>query len=209
MTIEFLHRIRKELTITVTGAYETVIVIAERVNRKVERLKLDWKASKIYHDMELIHQEAGQYLTSSATQPDQSLAEVDVDRKEFESRLATAAARIRLLRDELALIERARRELETDALRDTLLAVHHDLFQREGTIERIVVAGGTAALGATVEQLALSPSSHVCALLRGPLLLPNPSTTPLRAGDIVILVGRSDELRHDLAKFTAKQRASA
>ena len=42
MTAEFLQRIRKEFTLTLTGLRETVLAISERVNRKVQVLKLHW-----------------------------------------------------------------------------------------------------------------------------------------------------------------------
>src|SRR3989442_902805 len=45
MTTEFLQRIRKEISVTQDTVREVIIGLSERVNRKVQTLKLHWRSA--------------------------------------------------------------------------------------------------------------------------------------------------------------------
>ena len=47
MSLELLGRIQQELSITGSAMYETVLALAERVNRKVQVLRLHSHASSV------------------------------------------------------------------------------------------------------------------------------------------------------------------
>jgi len=208
MTTEFLHRIRKELTITLTGLHETVIAVSERVNRKVQILKLHWQASVVDQQIEAIHQRLGEQMAALLAS-EEPATDREHRRQELERHLAQAASRIRLLRGDLTQVEALMRELEAETLRETLLTVQHDLFTRAAALERVVVGQGAVANGRTAAQLGLAASTQIVAILRGAALLSTPNDAMFRPGDIVILVGRRDDLPHDVLAFTQRQRALA
>jgi len=206
MTSAFLLRIRKEMTVTMTGLHEAIIALSERVNRKVQILKLHWQASVIDQHIESIHHQIGNYVASLAAP--QSLAAAAYPRQELERRLAEAASRIRLLKGDLAQVESFMRELEAEALRETLLKVQQDLFTRGARLERLTVAHGAAAVGQSAAQLALT-DTRVVAVLRGAMLLTSLETVLFKPGDIAILVGPREQLPQAASLFTQRQKALA
>lgn len=208
MTTEFLHRIRKELTITLTGLHEVVIAVSERVNRKVQILKLHWQASAVDQQIESIHQKIGEQIIALLAQ-DGSTPSREPQRQEIEHRLAEATSRIRVLKNDLTQVEALMRELEAETLRETLLKLQHDLFARAVSLERVVVGHGAAASGRSAAQLGLAASTHVVAVLRGATLLGQPEAIAFRPGDIVLLIGRREDLHTDVLTFTQRQRALA
>jgi K+/H+ antiporter YhaU regulatory subunit KhtT len=208
MTTEFLHRIRKELTITLTGLHEVVIAVSERVNRKVQILTLHWQASAADRQIDAIHQKIGEQIIALFAHEGSAPAR-EPQRHEIERLLAEATARIRVLKNDLGQVEALMRELEAETLRETLLKLQHDLFTRAVSLERVVVGHGAAASGRSATQLGLAASTHVVALLRGATLLTQPETIVFRPGDIVILIGRREDLQTDLLTFTQRQRALA
>ena len=209
MTTEFLHRIRKELTITLTGLHEVVIAVSERVNRKVQILKLHWQASAVDQQIESIHQRVGEQIIARLTQQDGAATSSDSDRQEIGRLLAEATSRIRVLKGVLGQMEALMRELEAETLRETLLKIQHDLFTRTASLERVVISHGASSSGRSPAQLGLAASTHVVAILRGTAILAQPDSIALRPGDIVILIGRQDDLPTDTQLFTQRQRALA
>lgn len=209
MTTEFLHRIRKELTITLTGLHEVVIAVSERVNRKVQILKLHWQASAVDQQIESIHQRVGEQIIARLTQQDEAATSSDSNRQEIDRLLAEATSRIRVLKGDLGQVEALMRELEAETLRETLLKVQHDLFTRTASLERVVVSHGAAASGRLPGQLGLAASTHVVAILRGTAILTQPDSIAFCPGDIVILIGRRDDLQADAPIFTHTQRQRA
>nr|MBI3611871.1 TrkA C-terminal domain-containing protein [Nitrospirota bacterium] len=208
MTTEFLHRIRKELTVTLTGLHEVVIAVSERVNRKVQILKLHWQASAMDQQIETIHQRVGEQIVARLTE-DGTATNSDSNRQEIGHLLAEATSRIRILKGDLGQVEALMRELEAETLRETLLKVQHDLFTRTASLERVVVSHGAEASGRSPAQLGLAASTHVVAILRGTAILTQPDGIAFHPGDIVILIGRRDDLQTDMHLFTQRQRALA
>src|SRR5215471_13939662 len=64
MLLEFLPRLQKELSITGQAIYETIIAIAERVNRKVEVLRLHSQASVAITQVDAAHTDLGRQITA-------------------------------------------------------------------------------------------------------------------------------------------------
>jgi len=215
MTTEFLQRIRKEFTLTLTGAREAILAVSERVNRKVQILKLHWQASSLIDHIESIQQETGAFLAehllrdrAPSTQVSHPIPPEPIH-PEIAAKLPTTAARIRLLKNDLQRIDALTRELEAEALSDDLRKIQRDLCTRSATVERIVVPAGSSVCGRAVAQLGLHPDVRVAAVLRGPALMTDLDSLPLRAGDIMLLVGPREELKHALPALLAKQRARA
>jgi len=208
MTAEFLRRIRKEFTLTARGIHETVLAIAERVNRKVQILKLHWQAASLSDQIERLHQQLGASLCALLAPHDGRHAH-EISQGTTEQHLAEIASRVRLLKKELLQVDPRVRQIESEALREDLLNLERDLFLRSATIERLRVVQGAPASGCAVGQLGLPASVRVVAVLRGPSLLLNLDTVVFRPGDTVILLGLRDELKAVLPLFLERKRATA
>ena len=208
MTTEFLQRIRKEVSVTQDAVREIVIGLSERVNRKVQTLKLHWRAASLSNQRESALQELGAYLATLLAQVS-GLPERDSERQGAEARLVEAASQVRGLKKESMQIDALVRELEADTLREDLLRIQQDLTVRAATFERISVAQGSSVLGQPVSHLSLPPATRVVAVCRGPAFLAVDQHLVLRAGDIVILVGPRTELKTAVSQFIEPQRVSA
>lgn len=206
MTAELLSRLRKELTINLAVLRETVLAISERVNRKVQLLKLHWQASYISHTIDSNHRSLGAQLFPLASAGgDLKQHEPALHRQEAAGLLAAATSQVRLLKKELGQVDALVRELEVEAMREDLLKIQQDLSTRSATIERVHVAQGSRAMGRSISQLGLSPTTRVATVLRGPALVPPTETLVFRSGDLVVLVGPRVEVRRLLPCFVEQQ----
>src|SRR5579883_795247 len=59
MQTDFLDRIKRELSISADGVRETILTIADRVNRKRQAVKLHWQASEAGRQIALQQQRLG------------------------------------------------------------------------------------------------------------------------------------------------------
>ncbi len=208
MTVEFIRRIRKEFTLTARGIHETVLAVAERVNRKVQILKLHWQAASLCDEIERLQQHLGAELCTVFAAHDGGQSQAALPGL-TEQRVAETASRVRLLKKELLQVDPQLRQIESEALREDLLNLERDFFLRSATIERLRVAQGAPAIGCAIGQLGLPSSVRVAAVLRGPALLLNFETVLFRPGDTVILLGLRDELKTVLPLFLERKRVPA
>jgi K+/H+ antiporter YhaU regulatory subunit KhtT len=208
MTAEFLRRIRREFTLTASGIHETVLAISERVNRKVQILKLHWQAASLSAQIDRLHQQLGDTLCAVLA-PHEDHPVHGTPQTTTEQRLAETASRVRLLKKELLQVDPRVRQIESEALREDLLNLERDLFLRSATIERLRVVPGASASGSTVSQLGLPSSVRVVAVLRGPALLLSFDTVVFKPGDTVILLGLRDDLKAVSQLFLERKRATA
>jgi Trk K+ transport system NAD-binding subunit len=116
--------------------------------------------------------------------------------------LSELIGKIHPLKQELVGIDTLVRELETDTLREDLVALQHDLSTRSALIRRVVVEPQVVANGRTIAQLGLPLTVRVAAILRGPLLISSVDLLDLRSGDIVVLVGSRADLQDSLPLFS-------
>lgn len=206
MTAELLSRIRRELTINLAVLREAVLAISERVNRKVQLLKLHWQASYISHKIDSSHRSIGaQLFPFVPSGGDLKRHEPALDRQEAAGLLSAATSQVGLLKKELGQVEALVRELEVEAMHEDLLKIQQDLSTRSATIERVRVAQGSWAMGRSISLLGLSPTTRVAAVLRGPALLPLPDTLVFQSGDLVVLVGPRVEVTQLLPCFVEQQ----
>src|SRR2546430_17241761 len=92
MTTEFLQRIRKEISVTQDTVREVIIGLSERVNRKVQTLKLHWRAASPSEQRESVLQELGAYLATLPA-PASGLPESDSGRQGVAARLVEGTTR--------------------------------------------------------------------------------------------------------------------
>ncbi|HNA27640.1 MAG TPA: TrkA C-terminal domain-containing protein [Nitrospira sp.] len=198
LSFELLARIRKELSLTGSALYETIVAIAERVNRKVHVLRLHGQATTILHQIHTIHQHVGQRIATAASAPAGGFhAQSPSDPGPLEDIVRVAAERIKGQRAALQLVERQIRELKIELAHEDLLTMQRELGLRDAAIERVVVVRGAPVIGHPIGEFDLPPTTHIAAVFRGPFLLPLSDAMTLRPDDIVILVG----LRHDLTHW--------
>lgn len=208
MLAPFLQRIHKESTLNLAAIRETVLAIAERVNRKVHALKLHGQASRILDQIEGLHRDLGAFFSQHLIR-DPRLQETGATASGVDSRLLQAGFRLQQLKKDLAHIEASIRELESETMREDLLRIQQDLSTHAAAIERVQVIQGAPAIGRSVSQLGLPPTTRVIAVFRGTALLAATAQVVFRAGDIVVLLGLRTDMRSVLPLFNEKQRVPA
>jgi len=210
MHTEIFDRLRREIAITVGSARETVLAIADRVNRKTQAVKLHWHAAELTRQIAVAHQEVGAAVSETLAGRDQQPAGQEITVPvQLQAGLEELSVTLRLLKVELAQIDRRIMEIEAETLSDDLLRFQLDLTGRALSIERLTVVPDAPAIGRSLDQLSLSPDARVIAVFRGPALLGGHVTEGLRAGDLVLLLGSRLHLQQDRLQFTQRQRATA
>ncbi len=198
LSFELLARIRKELSLTGSALYETIVAIAERVNRKVHILRLHGQATTILSQIHAIHRHIGQRVASLPAKPVGGMQPVvPPELAPLQETIRTASDRIKGQQASLQQVERQIRELKIELAHEDLLTMQRELGLRDASIERVVVARGAPVIGHPIGEFDLPATTHIVAVFRGPFLLPLSSSMTLRPDDLVILVG----LRHDLAHW--------
>jgi len=208
MTLELLGRVHKELSITGSAAYEAVLAIAERINRKVQIIRLHWQASALLERMERVTGDVGQELVDHVSRRFLTRAQPDSHLDAVESLLTRAATKAHELKQSLVLIDAQIRELKLEAIHQDLLHLQRDLSLRSAGIERITIGRSAPAVGQPVSTCPRPPSIHIATILRGPFLLPPGSDLIFRADDIVVLIGLQSELDHLTAWFSGSRAAT-
>lgn len=203
-----LQRIRKEVTIDLKALREIVIAIAGHVNRKVQILKLHWQAAKVLTQVESVHHDVGESICTLLSHGGEGDA-LELDRPIIQAKLAEAASRLRQFKKELGQIDSLERELESEMVQEDLLKIQYDLAARFGSIQRVQVAPYAAAIGCSVGQLRLPPTTRVVAIFRGAAFLTSLDTVEFRSGDIVVLLGLRTDLKSVVSIFSEKQRVTA
>ena len=209
MNTEIFDRIRREIALTVESARETIIAIADRVNRKTQGLKLHTQAAEVARHIMLAQQEIGAVVTDTLVSREQIGTPADSDAPHLHARLEEVTATVRLFKEELRRIDQRIADLASENLADELLKFQRDLSGRALTFERLTVAPEASAVGLSIEQLPLSPTTRVVAVFRGPALLVDGVTAGLRGGDVVLLLGSHSDLLHDRPRFVRRSRATA
>lgn len=195
------QRIIKEARVTLAGTGEAVLAISERINRKTQLLRLHWQAAAVADQMEKVSRTVGHALCDLATStgnPDSTATKIH---GAASVRLLEGATAIRSLKQELTQVEGLIRELEVEVLLEDLAKVQRDLTSRSASLSRLIVASNSLAIGLSVAQLNLPMTIHVAALFRGPSLVSPAADVPIRAGDIVILLGPRAELERVALHF--------
>ncbi|OQW37632.1 MAG: hypothetical protein A4E19_13235 [Nitrospira sp. SG-bin1] len=209
ITLELLGRIHKELSLTGHAFYETILAIAELVNRKVQVIRLHWQASTLLQRIDDITATVGEQIVAQISDrlryPNPSDSVVGV----IDDTLNRALARIQDLKQALTGVEAEIRGLKTEAVHQDLLSLQHDLALRSGGIERLTVVRGAAAVGQALSALPQRTSVYVATVLRGPFLLAPTNDLVFRPDDIVVLIGTQAELNQFVAWFTGQRPLTA
>jgi K+/H+ antiporter YhaU regulatory subunit KhtT len=209
MSLELFARIHKELSITGGALYETVLAISERVNRKVQIIRLHWQASSLAQQMEHVTGEVGQQIVEQVSRRFLSRNQPDSASVPLDATLAHATGRVHEMKRSLVHIDSQIRELKLEAIHEDLLRLQHDLTLRSSAIERVTVARGATAAGQPVHALPRSSAVLIAAILRGPFLLAPSDELVFRPDDIVVLIGAQSELDQFVTWFTGQRPLTA
>ena len=199
MFLEFLGRLQKELSVTGQTIYETILAVAERVNRKVEILRLHGQASAVLRQIDTVQGDLGRQIATLWTRrflPGQEAALTS----ELNQFLTQTAARIHQLKQTLVAVDTHVRVLKLETVHEDLLTLQRDLSRRSAALERIPLPDGSSAIGQRVGDLQFPNSVHLVTIFRGPFLINPSDALVLRADDVLILVG----LQADLAQVSAQ-----
>jgi K+/H+ antiporter YhaU regulatory subunit KhtT len=201
MLLDSLVRLRREFSITGQAIYESILAIAERVNRKVEVLRLHAQASAVLNQVDTVHGDLGRQITALWTRkflPGQESTLTN----ELNQLLAQTAARIHQLKETLLAVDTQVRVLKLETAHDDLLTFERDLSRRSAALERIVVPQGSSAIGQKIGDLRLPASVQLVTIFRGPFFINPSEALTLRADDVLIMVGLQADLAQVAAQFT-------
>lgn len=205
MRFDFLNRLQKELSITGTALHETVIAISERVNRKVQILRLHWQASILLEHIDEVTHDLGQQIVGQIGRRSSERTLSTSDLSDVDHSVNRATARIHTLKQSLVELDVQIRQLKLETIHEDLLRLQQDLSHRSAAIERVMIPQSSGAIGQRLGDVPRSSSIHIATVLRGPFLLAPAEDLTFRSGDIVVLVGGQTELDHLTTWFTRRR----
>ncbi|MDE3051198.1 MAG: TrkA C-terminal domain-containing protein [Nitrospirota bacterium] len=207
MSLELLGRIQQELSITGSAIYETVLAFAERVNRKVQVLRLHSQASNLLSQIEQVHGELGRQLATLCAKRPPFSHESTLPSDQLERLLGQAGDRIQQLKRTLLSVDSHIRELKLETIHHELLTLQQDLSLRAAAIERFPVLQGSPVIGRTLAEVALPASVRLVTVLRGPFLLQPDVALVLRVDDVLVMIGLLADLEQVAAEFAQARNA--
>ena len=207
MSLELLGRIQQELSITGSAIYETVLAFAERVNRKVQVLRLHSQASSLLSQIEQVHGELGRQIAALCTKRPPFSHESTLPSDQLERLLGQAGDRIQQLKRTLLSVDSHIRELKLETIHHELLTLQQDLRVRAAALERFPVVQGSPVIGRTLAEMALPASVRFVTVLRGPFLVPPDDALVLRVDDVLVMIGLQADLAQVASGFTQARNA--
>ncbi|MEK7300896.1 MAG: hypothetical protein AAB072_07330, partial [Nitrospirota bacterium] len=159
--LDFLNRLQKELSVTGTALHEAVISIAERVNRKVQILRLHWQASSVLERIDAVSHDLGHQIVDQIARRPSEHRPLDPDLSEVDSTINRATARIQTLKQSLVELDVQIRQLKLETIHEDLLRLQQDLSQRSAGIERVRIPQSSAAVGQRISDVPRSSSIHI------------------------------------------------
>lgn len=203
MSLELVGRLQKEISITSHALYETVLALAERVNRKVQIMRLHWQATTQMTRIDEVTNTLGQQIAGSVLQRSTGRAGNDHDLTGLDTAVTWAHQRVQELKRSLIGIDTEIRQLKLETIHADLLRLQQDLSVRSAGIERVSIPRGAATIGQRLSDVPRSSSIHIAVVIRGPFILPPSEDLIFRIDDIVVLIGAQPELDHLTHWFTS------
>lgn len=207
MSLEFFGRLQRELALTGSAVYESVVAVAERVNRKVHVLRLHGQAASLLTQIETVQGDLGRQLAAAMSR--NAFGRPGLSPSEFERTLTHATDRVHLLKQTLLQVDAQIRALKLEAIQGDLLTLQRDLSLRSAALERLQVSHASKAVGKQVSDLAWPPSVRLVTVFRGPFLIPPVDGFVFRPEDIVIAVGHRADLDQIAGWFMAARPGKA
>lgn len=183
----------RTLSISVDGAKEAIMAVAERVARRVQVTKLQLQAEDAEARLRQTYEALGQclYTAQAAHSPEAVNAEAALPLCES---VRTEQRALQEIRDRLA-------SRYDDVLIVPLIRLQEDLQTGGGTIERVTIAPNAPADGKPLGEATLPENVRIVLVRRSDALLFPSAHLVLRAGDQVTLIGTRSELPGALQSF--------
>lgn len=175
----------RTLSISVEGAKEAVMAVAERVARRVQVTKLQLQAEDAEARLRQTYEALGQCLHAAQAAHSPETATVDDALPLCEDIRAEQRA-LQEIRDRLA-------SRYDDVLIVPLIRLQEDLQAGGGTIERVTIAPSAQADGKPLNEVALPESVRIVLVRRNDALFFPSAQMILRAGDQVTIIGNRSE----------------
>ena len=208
MSLELLGRVQRELSITGSAIYETILALAERANRKVQVLRLHSQASSLLSQIEQAHGEIGRQIAALCAKRPPFSHESTLPSDQLERVLGQAVDRVQELKRTLLSVDSTIRELKLETIHDELLTLQQDLSFRAAAIERFSVGRGSTVNGRRLAEVALPASVRLVTVLRGPFLVPPDDALVLRVDDVLVMIGLQEDLAQVVSEFTQARSAT-
>lgn len=209
MSLELLGRIQQELSITSSTIYETVLALAERVNRKVQVLRLHSQASNLLSQIEQDHGDLGRHIAALCAKRPPFSHESPPASNQVDDILGQAGDRIQQLKQTLLSVDSQIRELKLETIHHELLTLQQDLSLRAAAIERFPVAQGSPIIGRRLAEVVLPVSVRLVTIFRGPFLVPPDNALVLRVDDVLVMIGLQTDLAQIASEFTQARSAKS
>jgi K+/H+ antiporter YhaU regulatory subunit KhtT len=207
MSLELIGRIQRELSITGSALYETVLALAERANRKAEVVRLHSQASSLLSQIEQAHGELGRQIAALCAKRPPFSHESPLPSDQLEHFLGQAGERVQQLKRTLLSVDSHIHELKLETIHHELLTLQQDLSLRAAAIERFPILRGSPVIGRTLARVALPVSVRLVTILRGPFLVPPDDALVLRVDDVLVMIGLQADLAQVASEFTQDRSA--
>jgi K+/H+ antiporter YhaU regulatory subunit KhtT len=207
MSLELIGRIQRELSITGSALYETVLALAERANRKAEVVRLHSQASSLLSQIEQAHGELGRQIAALCAKRPPFSHESTLPSDQLERFLGQAGDRIQQLKRTLLSVDSHIHELKLETIHHELLTLQQDLSLRAAAIERFPILRGSPVIGRTLARVELPASVRLVTILRGPFLVPPDDALVLRVDDVLVMIGLQADLAQVASEFTQDRSA--
>ena len=209
MSLELLGRIQQELSITGSAVYETVLALAERVNRKVQILRLHNQSSNLLSQIEQDHGDLGRHIAALCTKRPPFSHESTPVSDQLRGIFGQASDRIQHLKHTLLNVDSQIRELKLETIHHELLTLQQELSLRAAAIERVPVVQESPVIGKRLTEIVLPPSVRLVTVLRGPFLVSPDDTLILRVDDVLVMIGLRTDLAQAVSEFSAIRNAKS
>jgi len=207
MSLELIGRIQRELSITGSALYETVLALAERANRKAEVVRLHSQASSLLSQIEQAHGELGRQIAALCAKRPPFSHESTLPSDQLERFLSQAGDRVQQLKQTLLSVDSHIHELKLETIHHELLTLQQDLSLRAAAIERFPILRGSPVIGRTLARVELPASVRLVTILRGPFLVPPDDALVLRVDDVLVMIGLQTDLAQVASEFTQDRNA--
>lgn len=202
--LDLLTRLRQEVRFTLTAIEESTLAVAERVNRKVQLMRLHWQASHIQTALTRIYRQIGEAVCRAVTDlsgpsesPGAHLVPEDVVRESL--------PQVQAYKEQLGRINVQVGVLRSEFVHDDLIRYYRDLQVRGETFTYVAVARGSSCIGLPFDALGPRYDVRVLMVVRGVVLLNPTDRSMFRVGDHVALAGSAQALMPCVAQLTASR----
>ena len=204
--LDLLTRLRQELRFTLATVEEGTLAVAERVNRKVQLMRLHWQASHIQAALSRVQRHLGEAVSQEAIEAG-LLSESRGSPSAAEEVLHQSLPQVQSYKEQLERINVQVGVLRSEFVHDDLVRYYRDIQIRDETFAYVPVARGSSCVGLPFEALASRYGVRLLMVVRGAVLLSATDRSMLRAGDQVALTGPVSALTPCVAQLMASRAA--